>query len=75
MTKPAVNLHCVASVKARDGERIIEITFADGSGCLMSLVNGPPNKVEVYRVNEGDDVVVVAPNWCWLGGMEEQAHE
>ena len=75
MTRPAVNLHAPASFYARDGERIVEITFADGSGCLLSLVNGPPNKIEVYRVDRSDDIVAVAPNWCWLGGMEEQAHE
>lgn len=76
MTKPAVNLHCVASYYAREGERIIEISFADGSGCLLSLTNGPPNKIEVYALTAEDvaNIIVVAPDGCWHLN-KEQTHE
>ncbi len=78
MAKPAVDLHAPASFKARFCERIIEIHFADGSGCLLSLVNGDgagPNKVEIYRVDEGDNIVVLAPEKCLKFQMKGERNE
>lgn len=60
MSKPRVTLKCPANVHTSPNERIIEFSFPDGTGGLISFTTtttGP--RVEVYRCDPS--VVVVAP--------------
>ena len=55
--KPRVIINCVANQYASPGERIIEFSFPDGTGGLISFYSG--NKtVSVYRVDDSVDVSV-----------------
>lgn len=58
MRKPRVLTRCVANVHALRDERIIEFSFPDGTGGLISFMAGRPgqgaqwgsyNRVNVYR--------------------------
>ena len=80
MARPAVILNPGADFYARKNnpnEKVINIVFADGSGCNVSLTNGPPNKIEVYALTAEDiaNIVVVAPDGCLYQNRKEQAHE
>lgn len=64
MKKPTVNTKCVADNYSMPSEKIIEISFPDGTGCLISLWVAEDrggnlvNRVDVYRIDKGIDVVV-----------------
>lgn len=77
MTRPAVILNPGADFYARKNnpnERVINIVFADGSGCNVSLVNGPPNKIEVYALTAEDmaKIIVVSPDECWYKNRRQE---
>ena len=64
MKRPRVTIRCPADLHHAPGERIIEITWPDGSGCLLTLTGGAvdggggsPN-LYVYRA---DHEVELAP--------------
>lgn len=59
--RPTINATCVADKASAPRERIAEVSFADGKGCLIScrtLADGA-HVIEVYRCDEG--ITVVAP--------------
>lgn len=60
MKKPRVSTRCVANYYARPGQRIIEFSFPDGRGGLISFETdpaggsfGPVARVHVYRIDTG----------------------
>lgn len=56
MRKPSINLNGPANQYAAPDERIVEFTFPDGSGGLISFCN---NHIEIYRTDPS--VTVAAP--------------
>ena len=60
MKKPRVTVNCVANRYAGAGERIVEFSFADGTGGLVSFVQTIlSNTVVVYNVDPGVEVRVI----------------
>ncbi len=51
MKRPSIKSPCVADAHHSAGERIAEVTFPDGSGCLLSLTSYPSNVLDIYRVD------------------------
>jgi hypothetical protein len=61
MDRPTVTVACVADRGHAAGERVIEITFPDGKGCLVSLQSGgDKHTLEIYRADAGICVVTKA---------------
>jgi hypothetical protein len=62
--KPRVITRCVANNYTLPDERIIEISFPDGSGCLISLKckteDAGDNVVVVYQVDENINAVALS---------------
>jgi hypothetical protein len=51
---PSIKTRCIADQYAGPGERIAEITFADGTGCLLSVRDNIMGKsIEIYRADPG----------------------
>lgn len=64
MKKPRVLTRCVANAHAGPGERIVEFSFPDGTGGLISFHTETaqlPNRVEVYRTDPSIEVVGAQP--------------
>lgn len=62
--KPSVIMNCGADYYSLDRERIIEFSFQDGKGGLISFLlgqNGDPHLVQIYALDEGIDVTVSPP--------------
>lgn len=59
MKKPTIKIS-VADKGAAEGERIVEVCFPDGKGCLVSLQTGPErHTIEIYRADP--EIRVVLP--------------
>ena len=61
MKKAKLTTKCVANQYAGPSERIIEFSFPDGSGGLISFLpaNGArKNRVDVYRIDKSVKVLV-----------------
>lgn len=60
-TKPKVTTRCPANADTGPRERIVEVSFGDGKGCLISFTTWPNGKhsIEVYRADK--DIAVIAP--------------
>lgn len=55
MAKPSVKTRCVANSYASADERIVEVSFPGGKGCLLSFrqaADGTP-VIAVYRADAG----------------------
>lgn len=61
--KPKVTTRCPANADTGPRERIIEVSFADGTGCLISFTTWPNGKhsIEVYRADSGIEVIDRVP--------------
>lgn len=57
--RPRVITRCVADRYASQGERIVEFTFPDGTGGLISLHSHGRNVLSVYRVDP--DIIITTP--------------
>lgn len=55
--RPQVIVNCVADAHALDNERIVEVRFPDGKGCLIALrwdeKKTTPNTIHIYRAEKG----------------------
>ncbi len=61
--KPVVNTKCVADNYASASEKIVELTFPDGTGCLICLFAGEnENRIDVYNIDKGIRVVIGESN-------------
>jgi len=59
VSKPKVNANPVADKYSSGSEKIIEISFPDGTGCLICFFAGEnENRVDVYNIDNGINVVV-----------------
>jgi hypothetical protein len=54
--KPNVIVNCTADRYAQAGERVIEVTFSDRNGALVSFSDNG-NKIEVYRYDTSVRIV------------------
>lgn len=62
MRKPSVDIHCVAGRYGLSNERIIEVTFPSGKGCLVSLIERDDvASFQVYRADPGIQFVTPTP--------------
>lgn len=62
VARPSITSPCVADRGHLRGERIAEITWPDGRGCLVSISTSPDGKAEItiYRADLG--LVVRVPH-------------
>ncbi len=64
--KPKVNTKAVAGQYSGSGEKIIEISFPDGTGCLICLFAGVnENRIDVYNIDAKIKVSVAPANKLW----------
>ncbi len=65
--RPAAITRCVADRYHSTGERIVEVAFPSGKGCLISLTERPcpdgtlMTRVDVYQQDREVDIVVGQP--------------
>ena len=58
LARPRVLLDCVANDFSSPGERIIEFSFPNGNGGLISLSQpGGRTIVEIYRTDQGIEIM------------------
>lgn len=62
--RPMVHLNCPADASSSPNERIVEVSFPNGAGCLIELVYDAdavtPCRMHVYRADEGMSVTAYA---------------
>lgn len=60
MKRPSIKSPCVADQHHAPAERIAEITFPDGKGCLVQLItrSDGTDSISVYRADKGIEVSV-----------------
>lgn len=62
--RPSIKTPCVADRHHSPDERIAEISFPDGTGCLLALrvLSDGRKVIGVYRADSGIEVTVTAGN-------------